>query len=243
MKYYFTFIISFLLALSTFAQQGTVQIQNSRNTPDYNIRNISGIKEAEKTIYQGSPYLIDEFKKGTVIYNSKDMEIQAYLKYDIYNDVFEIKVGLNDTYADLLDKQSKFDCILNGYKFVLLKSKTAINELHYNNGRGYAAELIKNDKKITLYKRFFAEKKEAEKARTSYHRDEKASIEIDVRYIFRINGNFIRVDAHKKRILEAFPDQHQKIEFYIKKNNLKFRGSDEKIERQVIQVVEYYNSL
>lgn len=191
----------------------------------------------------GSPFLYDDFKKGYIIDEKSDNKAQTYVRYDVYNDVFEIRLNPNAEALKTLKRTPRYQYVINNEKFVLIESVEAINEEHYTSGNGYVVELTSPESEAVLYKRYYSDINSGSKALTSYQKDIPPSIKSRDRYIIKFGDNYVRAEDHKKKILDAFPDHKKEIKKYIKNKNFKFRGSDEEIQNQMVQVVRYYNSL
>ncbi|MGX1025156.1 hypothetical protein [Flavobacterium sp. CS20] len=192
---------------------------------------------------EGSPFLTEDFQFGYIIDSKSKNKAQAYLRYDVYNDVFEIKLEPNSKSLKTLKRTPRYKYNLGGETFVLIKSPQVINEEHYNSGNGYVVELTSPKAEAVLYKRYFKELIPGSKALTSYQQDIPPSIKSDTRYIIKFGDTYVRAEDHKKKILDAFSDHKKDIKNYIKDKGFKFRGDDKEIQNQMIQVVRYYNSL
>ncbi len=99
----------------TFAQSGfapLVDLQIFGSSPNLDFRqNQTKIKDA-----MGSPYLEEDFSDGKVLMNNTMYE-GVQLRYDIYNDLFEARLGQNTTVIDP-SKNSIDTLYYSGYKFV-----------------------------------------------------------------------------------------------------------------------------
>ena len=232
-----------LLASPTFAQindfSGITTYRNIAQTffikSDNNTYDINEIS--------GSPFLNKNFNKGYVLNTNSNNKVQTYLRYDIYNDLFEIKLDSNSESLKTLERSVNYEYLLNGEKFVLIESSNVINENHYTTGNGYVVELIPSIDRVGLYKRYSSKLIPGKKATSSYGKDTKPSIRNSVKYFLKLQEKFVQVEDHKRRILDAFPDNQKKLKKYIKGKGFKFRGSDRKIQNQMVKVVRYYNSL
>lgn len=238
MKKYYLLVFSILLFTKSYSQLG---FQNYRNVENFNVKFSDGTVKLSEI--KGSPFLIEEFKSGIIIDTNNDKEYPTNLRYNVLNDVFEIKINKNDTELKRLNRYFNYQYILNGEKFVLIQSQETLNELHYNTGNGYVVELTDPKKENVLYKRYYAEKKEGKKAQSTYQKDTPPSIDVDQRFIIKFGEDYVKAEAHKKRVVDAFPNKQNILKDYIKSNKLKFRGNDEDLENQMIQLVDYYNTL
>ena len=192
---------------------------------------------------EGSPFLKEDFSLGYIIDTKAENKAQTYLRYDVYNDVFEIRLDPNTESLKTLKRTPRYKYNIGGETFVLINSPQVINENHYTSGNGYVVELTPTDAEAVLYKRYFKELNSGSKALTSYQQDIPPSISSDIRFIIKFKDKYVKADDHKRKILDAFPDNQKKIKKYIKNKGFKFRGSDKEVENQMVQVVRYYNSL
>jgi len=192
---------------------------------------------------RGTPYLIESFQKGEVIDSESNTKATTYLRFDAFNDVFEIQVDPYDEKLMKLDRTTQFEYMLNGEKFVLIKTDL-INDDHYISGNGYAVELTLPESSAVLYKRYTKKFNPGKKSQNTYGNSIPPSINNEIFYLLKIDGKFVKADTHKKRILDAFPsDKRSTVENYIKSKKFKFRGSEDEVEDEMIQVVRYYNTL
>ncbi|RRO23201.1 hypothetical protein [Flavobacteriaceae bacterium 14752] len=192
---------------------------------------------------QGSPFLMEDFQMGYIVDTKSENKAQTYLRYDVYNDVFEIRLDPNSESLKTLKRTPRYKYKIGNETFILIESPDAINEEHYTSGNGYVVELTSPEAEAVLYKRYFKELKSGSKALTSYQQDVPPSIDSDSRYIIKFGDNYVRAEDHRKKILDAFPDHQKDMKKYIKDKGFKFRGTDREIQNEMIQVVRYYNSL
>jgi hypothetical protein len=148
-----------------------------------------------------------------------------------------------DTELKKLPRSTGYEYILNEKKFILILSESAINELHYDNGNGFVELMTSSYQDNVLYKRYYIEKKEGRKASNTYQKDIPPKFILESRYIIKFKDKFVRVEAHKKRVLEKFPDNIKELKKFIDDNKLKFRGDEEEIDKEMVMLVNYYNSI
>jgi hypothetical protein len=191
---------------------------------------------------KGSPFLSEEFQFGNILDNNSMKKVETYLRYDIYNDVFEIQLDTRSDKINTLERTQNFDYYLNDEKFVLIKSNV-LNVEHYTSGNGYVVELIPENVNAALYKRYYVELKSGSKALTSYQEDIPPSIRKKEMYIVKINEDYYELEKDRKDVIDAFPDFKDKLKKYIKEKKFKFRGDDREVQNQMVQLVRYYNSL
>src|SRR5699024_5861470 len=102
---------------------------------------------------KGSPYLNKNFAKGRII-SDEGKSLSVYLRYRIFDDVFEMKKGEGDTKTLNLQRSEKYKILVNNKEYVFLK------HLPYKirgTRNGYAEVLAQprdeNKEGVFLYKR------------------------------------------------------------------------------------------
>lgn len=217
---------SFLFVSPVYSQD-----QVGRNIEDHLL-----IKAADDNRYNdpeketvGSPYLKDEFMKGTVdAFNGIYSEMP--MRYNIHADYIEFKQK-NQTY--ILDpgpsiKQVRFDDKI----FVVVKYEHKGKEKH-----GYL-ELLDSGR-VTLFakKTILYREWQAPKALESGPTPAKYTRTGDV-YFFRISdGPVMRVESMKK-LIESLPDKHNELTQFAKKEKLGIKE-----ESDLKKLLKYYTSL
>jgi hypothetical protein len=191
---------------------------------------------------KGSPFLNEDFAFGNILDENSNQRVETYLRYDIYNDIFEIQLDSRSDKINTLERSTNFVYYLNDEKFVLIKSNL-LNVEHYTSGNGYVVELLPGNENAGLYKRYYVELKPGSEALTSYQEDIPPSIRNEIMYIMKLDGNYYELPADRKDIVDMFPNNQDKIKKYIKEKKFKFRGDDQEVQNQVLQVVRYYNTL
>lgn len=240
-------ILSFLIAVTyithSFGQAELMGFRDYRDIADSFYMKFEGSDKFDIEDVQGTPFLNKGFEYGYIIDTKSKNKSQTFLRYDVYNDVFEIQLDPNDKSLKTLERTPRFQYTLNGEKFVLIQTPV-LNEAHYTSANGYAVELTTPEADAVLYKRYFKELRPGRKAATSYQSDTPPSISSKMNYIIKIGDKYSIAEDHRKKILDAFPsDKQNAIKKYISSKKFKFRGSDKEIENEMIQVVRYYNSL
>mgnify|MGYP001184004387 CR=1 FL=1 len=188
---------------------------------------------------EGSPYLQKEFKKGFIEDTEQGKTIEAYLRYRIIDDMFEISKKSNPKEISVLKRGTNYNVRMGNKKFRFIMDYPIELKGTYS---GYA-EVMFEKENISLYKRItqdYTPKKKMENGYASSS-SSKASLDNEEYYFIETNDEIIQIEPHKKRAADAFPDHTKELENYIKDKKLKFRGDDE--EKDLIQLVEFYNTL
>ena len=164
----------------------------------------------DKTATNQNRYLTDEFKKGSINYNEQ-IYFDLFLKYDIYSDELVLRPydEANTTKINLIKDNIK-SFIIGNEKFTNLKE---LNTSIFKGGY-YEEVLIKNN--ITLYIKYYKEKKKSTK-------DEINLIDYVPKYEFILfKENKYNLISKKKEIITLFPDNKRKInDFYLMNRDLR----------------------
>lgn len=234
-----------LLLLFTFianAQIGNISANGDFRDVGDNLMVNNNVKEVNLGTVRGTPYLNEDFVKGIIVDVKNDNTIAAFLRYNSYNDVFEIKGDLNSNDVKTLERTPNYQYIVNGEKYVLINAPVVINKYHYRKGNGYVVEL-KETENISLYKRYAKQYEKGKKAISNYDVDKPAQLNTKTAYFFKFKDRYVPVEPHKKRVLDAFTDHRKDIKKFVKENKIKFRGGTEGEEEDLIKVMNYYNTL
>ncbi|HPF51856.1 MAG TPA: hypothetical protein PK335_09800 [Draconibacterium sp.] len=183
----------------------------------------------EKDI-QGSPYLNDEFIKGSIYTLSKTQYADIPLRYNIYND--EIEFETEDKKVAALDAPEVVEKVTFGnYTMEYIPFEVAKKVK-----KGFFEILLKG--KASLYARPDVEFHQA-KAPQPYKDAEPA------KFIRKADNYYLRFGmepavscGNKKELVESFPEHKNEMEAFIKKNKINVKKEDE-----LKKLVEYYNSL
>nr|WP_319570781.1 hypothetical protein [uncultured Draconibacterium sp.] len=179
---------------------------------------------------EGSPYLIDEFTKGTIYTSQKIQYNDIPLRYNIYNDEMEFQTPDDQILAiatpEIVEKA--------------VVGEDTFSNIPYEFGnkvkRAYFILLIEG--KLSLYARPEVMYQKPKKA-AGYKEPEPAKFikRPDVFYL-RINQQAAVKIESKKDLQNFFTDHQKQIQDFIKKNKIKVGKKD-----KIIELVQYYNSL
>ncbi|SHF31608.1 hypothetical protein SAMN05444274_104400 [Mariniphaga anaerophila] len=198
---------------------------------DFNRRH-SGTNKAslaERDI-KGSPFMNDEFIEGSIYTTSKTQFAGVPLRYNIYNDQIEFKVGENPAQAlatpEIVEKIEFGDYLLEYAPFLSAK-KIA---------RGFFVVLEKGT--VTLYARPRVAFEQAKKP-------EAYQDAVPARFLKRPDDYYIRVGkesavliANKKGLEDIFPEHKKEVSNFIKKHKVKVNKPE-----TLKELVQFYNSL
>lgn len=179
---------------------------------------------------KGHPfYMNDYWEIGTIVYEGQKYD-SIEIKYDILRDLLLVKnidkrgfiwpIQLNSL------KVEEFNVM--GHHFMNIEEDTLSNFK-----TGFYDVLSDGDKAKVLIKR----RKEINESQ-GFGKLEKEYVLNDIWYI--ISSQEYYVVKRKSSILKVFADRKNEIKAFLRKNKDKFRNDHEK---QLIEVVEYYNSI
>jgi hypothetical protein len=231
-----TTIATFIFALGIVYQssgQFGVSYQTKQLIELYNTNKLitgntrSTLTEAD---YEGSPYLMDEFIKGTIYTNQKFMYEEVPLRYNIYNDELEFKTPNNDILA--LGMPEIVERAVFGDTTLAYLSYGEADKLK----KGFFVLL--EEGKASLYaKPAVMFKKPTPPAAYKDPEPAKFLKKPDDFYIGFGTGTAIPVN-NKKSLIAAFPDNLQLIEKFISNNKIKTNKQE-----GLVELIRYYNSL
>ncbi len=162
---------------------------------------------------KGSPYLEEEFKRGTFAVEGKE-PIGVFLRFDVSKDQMEIKTDLEAEEVYKLPMSRDAEYQLGGkifrYGEILVDGKRIAGHFieHYG-GDSYR-----------LLEKPVIDFTDAVKATTGYDEDQPARIEIDREYfIVDAKGNAKRVEIKHRDIKKAFEDDQSRD--YLSDNKIR----------------------
>lgn len=184
-------------------------------------------KQGKKKI-NGSPYMQPMFAAANV----ENLNLKAFMRYNIVNDEFEFITPKNDTL--ILDKIEDFNSIyfsgLNK-RYKLSQYTDGSNKFHY----GYLIEMYKKDD-YTLFKKENIAFVEEKVAKTSLETSMPAKYNKSENTYFLKNKDLgiYEFPDGKKALIKLFPDKKQAIEAFVKENKIAF---DE--EADMIKIINF----
>lgn len=214
-----------LLAV-TLAATTLVRGQTSLELPSSYINNntYGGINNLPPDI-EGSPYLRDEFVKGTVFVEN-EKPYAAMMRYNAYQD--EIQVQGSDGISSLF-KRDYIWAEIGGETFRIQTYGDRAG-----TSKGYFVELNRGN--IRLLKRIVREFKEGQPAVSSYSQNTPPRFDEKVTYyLVREESPAREVRLRKKDILGFLSSKE--VETYVKENKLRLNS-----EKEVIQVLTQINA-
>ncbi|SHG93101.1 hypothetical protein [Flagellimonas flava] len=183
----------------------------------------------------GSIYFNEQFVKGEIRFNGKK-ERDMYMRYNAFNDEFEIKnTNLKEDKALALLKNVNISCVLAGDEYIYGVFKDKKNE----KSQGYLKSVL-NVGGYELHKRNIKHFKAGKEAKTSHavsfpHR----FVDETHFYISLDDGVPAYISSKKRDFLSLFlPDHQQKIKQFMKSRNI-----DLKTEKGLVNVIAFAGNL
>jgi len=203
--------------------------QNIELPTEYlNNSTLGGVNSGLPANVQGSPYANEEFVIGKVFVND-DKPYNGILRYNAYQDGIEMKT-----------ENGIITLLKRDYLSAQIADKLYLIENYIKNGavrKTYFVELSKGKARLLLKqgKKFVEERL----ATSSYSKDKPPKFEDENSYYIITEGNAaLEIRLRAKDVINALPDNKKELTAFVKKNKLKL-----KTEAEVIQLLEYYNSL
>lgn len=186
--------------------------------------------EKQKSDFNGSPYLYDDFSPGYILVDDSILINNIELRYNVFAEQMQMKYQNKVSSIAVPDRVNKV--VLNNEIFNYLKFflKDKIQ-------KGYFCKLTKG--KLTLLKKYKCELigSSYNKALDAGNKNSTFSIK-KYYYILDSKKNISEVKLRKKKILKLFSDKKDIVKKYADDNNLSFRK-----EKDLIKIINYYNSL
>jgi len=179
---------------------------------------------------KGSPYENDSFIMGKAANKKINDSKPYYLRYNIYNDIIEIKED-NNTIG--LIQSLNIYAIMNNREY----HYEIFSDDNEKTDEGYFILLYKSEK-VNVYKRKLKEFIEEQPAKDSFRQATPASFKDSELYYFKKGRVLILLSTKKKEFIKNFPEHKNEITSYIKTKKINLKS-----EKDLIQLFKYYESL
>ena len=175
---------------------------------------------------KGSPYFDNKFKISEVNYFGTLLNEKIYLRYNAFSDEMEISLDSTSDSENILIKNNKVFCAIEGktYRYLGFKSE--------NNppGVGYLEELF-NGEIFNLYERKIKVYMEATVARTSLERSFPARFISKTEYYYSVNNKELnQIKLSKRKILSNLKSYSDLIKSFLGSYDVKLKSSNDLIE-------------
>ncbi len=195
------------------------------------------INDVNKTVdlstIKGSPYENEKFQLGKASNLLNDKPTAYYLRYNIYNDIIELKASLNEQDIRGLIKS------LNIY--VIISNREYHFEIYSDDNKstkkGYFI-LLSKGKNSSLYLKKIVTFIDKKPAKDSFHKDIPASFKESEKYYIKKQRVLVPLSTNKKELLNQLSDQGNELKSYIKSEKINLKD-----EQDLIKLFNYYDSL
>jgi hypothetical protein len=231
-----------VISIFLFFTHGFISAQNSDYYDPliYNIdtrieHNVSGVNtNIDLSIVKGSPYENKNFQLGKAVNSETGNPQNYYLRYNVYNDVFELKKGKNDTKTGGLIKSENIYVSINNREYHYKKYLDS----HSNTKEGYFI-LLKKGNKSSLYLKKTKDFKDKVMPKDSFEKEKPAAfIDNNPAYYLQKGDVLVSISSRKKKFLEQYPDISKKLGKYIKSEKISLKN-----EKDVIKLFTYLDTL
>jgi hypothetical protein len=212
-----------------YAQTKINELNTVENSNDGSSINLSEV--------DGSPYENASFQAGTVSNKKLGDSKSLYFRYNVFNNIIEMKENMADNYAVAMIKSLDIYVTMNNREY---HYEIYSNDKNNETDEGYFI-LVSKEENVSIYlkkmKRFHDEKK----ATTPNHHDIPARFkDMEDTYYLKKNGERILfpISTKSKKLLMQLSDQETKIKIYLKTEKIKLNN-----EKDLIKLFKYYDSL
>ncbi|TXN34786.1 hypothetical protein FVB32_09285 [Flagellimonas hymeniacidonis] len=172
---------------------------------------------------EGSIYLNEDFVLGKVFFNT-DEEAKMYLRYNAFNDEFEIKkTQLEEEVTRALLKSEEISCSLgnNTYNYFSLVNEKGEKSMGYLK----TIYTTTNYKLLEQRNKLF---KEGKQAKTSHAVSFPHRFVDETNYYISVDGSApVYVSSKKKELIFLFKAEHQEeVKGFLKKKNIDLKSKD-----------------
>lgn len=216
MKKTFKFLLVLLSSFYSIAQ-GSIYLNEYIDPINSGLFFLNNFDKNKKI--EGSPYIKENFLMGNIGASNQNL----LFRYNAQEDVMEIKFKGDSIFV--LPKNEKISVInFDNKKYVLTKYRNSKGV----NTNGYLIQLYKN--KFELFKGEKIVIREARPAVSNYDVDRPAKFEkVNDEYYWRVSESIEPIPLNKKKIIEVFPLQKDKLNAYFKQNKVSFTNDKDLI--------------
>jgi hypothetical protein len=189
-------------------------------------------KLLENSTYDGSPFLNESFSPTEIFINDISKGIY-FMRYNVYNDRFQIKDKENPPYNNIL----KVDYIVLKHENKLFKI-FEFEPKSRGTKKGYF-QVLNEGSKCSLLLKLEKKYRPEKKAKNSFQKDISAKFSDFQSFYLKFNNKLpTKVSLKNKTFLKTFPYHNNTIMSYIKHNKLNIKNPND-----LIKIITYYNSL
>ena len=182
---------------------------------------------------KGSPYAKESFSPGKLFNKTLEKSYSYFLRYNIYNDIIEIK---NENQSVELLRSPNLSATFNNLDYHFEEYLNDDTEESIN--KGYFV-LLQNGKKYKLFLKNIKRYNDPVQAETAYNKSYPASFsDFEAFYMKEDDKRLVQIKKKKKQFLSQIPGMSDEIEKFIKSNK-----TDLDSEEDLIELFTYMDSL
>lgn len=234
-KYLFLQLVLLCISFFSFAQQ-TNSVYYDAIVYDGLTRiehNNSGGSNIDLSEVKGSPYENKIFQSGKAIDSNIGKPEAFYMRYNVYNDVIELKTSLSNKTSNGLIKSEKVYVIINNKEYHYKKYL----ENNSKTKEGYFI-LLKKGNNSSLYLKKFKVFKDKVLPKDSFEKEKPAKFTDDQAYYMQKGDILVRVSSRKKKFLEQNSEISKELGKYIKSEKINLKS-----EKDLIKLFSYLDTL
>ncbi|MEN8123861.1 MAG: hypothetical protein ABFR32_01940 [Bacteroidota bacterium] len=195
--------------------------------------NNSGSNNIDLSEVKGSPYEMDNFQSGKVINQNTGKPEIFYLRYNVYNDVIELKTEPNGKISNELIKSEKIYAIINNKEYRYKKYP----DRNSNPKEGYFI-LLKKGNYNSLYLKKLKKFKDKILPKDNFEKEKPATFTDDKAFYIQKGDAFVEIPSRKKKFLEQYPKISKELNKYLKSEKINLKS-----EKDLIQLFNYMDTL
>ncbi len=196
--------------------------------------NVSGVSSnIDLSTVKGSPYENKNFQLGKAVNKENGKPENFYLRYNVYNDVIEIKKGNSDTKVGGLIKSENIYAIINNREYHYKKYLDS----REREKEGYFI-LLKKGKHSSLYLKKLKDFKDKVMPKDNFEKEKPATFTDDQAYYLEKGNILVRAASRKKKFLQQYPEISKELGKYIKSEKINLKS-----EKDMIKLFNYLDTL
>lgn len=227
-----TFLVVLIASIFAVNMYGQAAQAYKMTQYEYNMLTRVKSKPWNPTEFVGSPYYDTQFKLGKVYYKDSLVIDDILLRYNVHKENIEIRGNLGGQIETIQSKPGISFDYGNEHFSLMFNPITGMKQFFRKvyDGQDYKVFL----KPIKVFK-------EGQKAVTHLTRDILPSYITKDTYYYQIGKKFEEIRTSRNGVRKIFPKYRDEIKEFIKENDFRFK--EENFERELTQVIVYYETL
>lgn len=224
-------LLLFIISTTSIFAQG-LRNSNLRNVSNSFLTSKLVEKQWNPTEFIGSPYYDQQYKLGKIYYQDSLVLSDILLRYNVMKENIEITGRVGGESETIFSKPGiSFD--YGDEHFQLMFNPITGMKQYFR--KVYDGPIFK------VFLKPLKEFKEGQKAVTHLTRDILPTYLTRDTYYYQLGKSFVEITTNRRGVRKIFPDHRNEIKEYIKEHD--FRFSDDTFERELTQVIRYYENL